>query len=156
MTRKASVQLLMVSVRISLQERAEASSPFHPPLLHYSNMWSSQHTKQDISGDNLWWRLLLSHVRMTGAGLRDHCRLGNHAGLLCHKHLRYARSSWSVGVIRRKVVEDSASVYVQICCVQLSVNVEVMWLQLSVKLYVRKGIVVIGTESSINFLDRKS
>ena len=25
--------------------------------------------------------------------VKDHCRLGNHAGLFCHQHLRYARSS---------------------------------------------------------------
>ena len=55
----------------------------------------------------------------------------------------------------QKGAEDSASVYVQICCVHLSVNVEVI-VQLRVKLYVKKGVVVIGTDSSINFLDRKS
>ena len=54
-------------------------------------------------------------------------------------------------VIHRKLAEGSASVYVQICCVQLSVNVGVI-----VKLYVKKGVVVIGTESSINFSDHRS
>ena len=42
-------------------------------------------------------------------------------------------------VIRRKVAEDSASVYVQICCVQLSVNVGVIVIAIKCEALCKEG-----------------
>ena len=54
-------------------------------------------------------------------------------------------------VIQSKVAEDSASVYVQICCVQLFVNLGVIVIAIKCEALSKKVVVVIGTESSINF-----
>ena len=48
-------------------------------------------------------------------------------------------------VIRRKVAEDSASVYVRLCCVQLAVNVGVIVVAIMCEAPSKTGIVVIGT-----------
>ena len=58
-------------------------------------------------------------------------------------------------VIRRKVAEDSTSVYVRISCLQLSVNVGVIVIAIKCEALCKEG----GScyrKSSINFLDRKS